>query len=163
MLSTLGDRDLLLVVAVVLMIVALILGRRALTPRPRSRASRHPTPSCSRGSSAPSSCSSRSIRCGAPTCPSSSLRSPSWPPGTARATKILVVALVVALPYHVVHAWPMLRPTGFTGSAERVVEQLEALPEGALAISDDPGIVWRAGRLHHARPRRRVHPAHPDR
>ena len=62
------------------------------------------------------------------------------------ATGVLVLALVIALPYHVVHAWPMLRPTGFTGSAERVVQQLADLPEGALAISDDPGLVWRAGR-----------------
>ena len=41
----------------------------------------------------------------------------------------------------------MLHPTGFTGSAEpRSSSSCEALPEGALAISDDPGIVWRAGR-----------------
>ena len=57
-----------------------------------------------------------------------------------------MLALVVALPYHVVHTWPMLSPTGFSGSADRVVGELQALPEGALAISDDPGIVWRAGR-----------------
>ena len=62
------------------------------------------------------------------------------------ATTVLALALVLALPYHLVHAWPMLHPTGFTGSAERVVQQLADLPDGALAISDDPGLVWRAGR-----------------
>ena len=39
---------------------------------------------------------------------------------------------------------------------------LRALPEGALAISDDPGIVWRAGRRTPPRPGRRVDPADRD-
>ena len=145
-LSTLGDRDLLLVVAVVLMIVALILGRRAMTPRAEPRLTSPDT---------------LLVAWLVGTVLVLLTEHPMWRPHVSQlipplallaarhrpATKILVLALVVALPYHVVHAWPMLRPTGFTGSAERVVEQLEALPEGALAISDDPGIVWRAGRL----------------
>jgi hypothetical protein len=60
--------------------------------------------------------------------------------------RALALAAVVVVPYHVVHAWDVLHPSGFTGSSAEVVARLEALPEGALAISDDPGIVWRAGR-----------------
>ncbi len=62
---------------------------------------------------------------------------PSW--------RILAVAGVVVLPYHVVHAWPMLHPDGYEGNVARGVEALEALPEDALAMSDEPGVVWRAG------------------
>ena len=63
---------------------------------------------------------------------------PSW--------RVLAVAGVVVLPYYVVHAWPVLRPDPYDGSAAEAVELLAALPDGALAISDDPGLVWRAGR-----------------
>jgi hypothetical protein len=62
---------------------------------------------------------------------------PSW--------RVLAVAGVVALPYYVVHAWPMLHPEGYEGSAARAVDLLEDLPEEALAISDEPGLVWRSG------------------
>ncbi len=144
-LSTLGDRDLLVVVALVLMLIAVLVGRRALPPAVEARL----------------------------TSPDTLLAAwllgttlvlltehPMWRPHVSQlipalallavrhrpATGVLVLALVIALPYHVVHAWPMLRPTGFTGSAERVVQQLADLPEDALAISDDPGLVWRAGR-----------------
>jgi hypothetical protein len=62
---------------------------------------------------------------------------PSW--------RVLAVAGVVALPYYVVHAWPMLHPEGYDRSAARAVDLLEDLPAGALAISDEPGLVWRSG------------------
>jgi hypothetical protein len=62
---------------------------------------------------------------------------PSW--------RIVAVAAVVVVPYHVVHAWPMLDPDGYDGSDARAVELLEGLPSGALAISDEPGLVWRSG------------------
>ena len=63
---------------------------------------------------------------------------PSW--------RVLAVAAVVVVPYHVVHAWEILHPTPFRDGSAAVVEALRDLPDGALAISDDPGIVWRAGR-----------------
>jgi hypothetical protein len=58
----------------------------------------------------------------------------------------LVVAAVLVLPYHVVHAWGVLDPTPYTGSAAQVEAALKGMPKGAMAISDDPGIVYRAGR-----------------
>ena len=50
------------------------------------------------------------------------------------------------LPYYVVHAWPVLHPDPYRGSAAEAVDLLRTLPDGALAISDEPGLVWRAGR-----------------
>ena len=39
----------------------------------------------------------------------------------------------------------------------------DELPDGALAISDEPGLVWRSGRRTAARPRRRLDAPHRDR
>jgi 4-amino-4-deoxy-L-arabinose transferase-like glycosyltransferase len=58
----------------------------------------------------------------------------------------LAIAALVVLPYHVVHAWDVLDPTPYRGSAKQVEAALEGMPKGAMAISDDPGIVYRAGR-----------------
>ena len=44
-----------------------------------------------------------------------------------------------------VHAWDVLHPNGYSESAATAVGLVRDLPDGALAISDDPGIVWRAG------------------
>jgi hypothetical protein len=60
--------------------------------------------------------------------------------------KALAVAAVAVVPYHVVHAWFLLDPAEYLPSTERSVAILRDLPAGALAISDDPGVVWRAGR-----------------
>ncbi|MCU1458248.1 MAG: Dolichyl-phosphate-mannose-protein mannosyltransferase [Actinomycetia bacterium] len=64
----------------------------------------------------------------------------------AAALGVLGVLAVAALGYHVVHLSPLLWDTGAHGSEARVVRALRALPPGAQAISDDPGVVWRAGR-----------------
>jgi hypothetical protein len=62
-----------------------------------------------------------------------------------RATLAAVVGATV-VPYHVVHLsevlWPA--PPGEALAAARA--DLRALPAGAEVISDDPGVVWRAGR-----------------
>ena len=80
-LSTLGDRDLLLVVAVVLMVVALILGRRAIDRPARSARLTSPDTLLARlARRHRRSCSSPSTRCGAPTCPSSSPARPARRP-----------------------------------------------------------------------------------
>ncbi len=60
------------------------------------------------------------------------------------AAAIGAAALAVA-PYHVHHTWPVLHPPPFRGSAAGVERILGDLPPGALAMSDDPGLVWRAG------------------
>lgn len=61
------------------------------------------------------------------------------------AGRVLAAALLLTLPYHVVHLRELLWPHHYTGRAAAVVRRLHALPRGALAISDDPGLVWRAG------------------
>ena len=60
--------------------------------------------------------------------------------------RILAVAAVAVVPYHVVHAWGVLHPQPYPRATAEVVDRLQALPDGALALSDDPGVVWRAGR-----------------
>jgi hypothetical protein len=60
--------------------------------------------------------------------------------------RALVAAVLLALPYHAVHLsevlWPA--PPGPALAAARA--DLRGLPPGAQVISDDPGVVWRAGR-----------------
>jgi hypothetical protein len=46
----------------------------------------------------------------------------------------------------VVHGWFLLAPDPYQESTAEVVDRLRDLPPGALAISDEPGLVWRAGR-----------------
>jgi len=65
-------------------------------------------------------------------------RPPPW--------RIVVVVLVPALVYHVVHTGDILWPSGYRSESAAVVDELRGLPDGALVISDDPGLVWRAGR-----------------
>jgi hypothetical protein len=62
---------------------------------------------------------------------------PSW--------RVLAVAGIVVLPYHLVHARPMLWPDPYEGSRATAVALLEGLRPDALAISDEPGLVWRSG------------------
>lgn len=64
------------------------------------------------------------------------------PPG-----RVLALLLVATLPYHVVRAWPVLHPAPYRDSSAEMVAILRAMPPGALAMSDDPGIVWRSGRV----------------
>jgi hypothetical protein len=59
--------------------------------------------------------------------------------------KAIAAAAVLVVPYHLVHAWEVLHPTPYRGGSAEVVAHLRALPDEALAISDDPGIVWRSG------------------
>lgn len=59
----------------------------------------------------------------------------------------LAVALLVVLPFHANRLWPVLWPSGYDADAAAVVDAIRDLPEGARGISDQPGLVWRAGRL----------------
>jgi hypothetical protein len=63
---------------------------------------------------------------------------PSW--------RVLGVAAVVVVPIQIVQAWHLLDPPPYRQETQQVVDALAALPPGALAISDEPGLVWRAGR-----------------
>ncbi len=58
----------------------------------------------------------------------------------------LAIALIVLVPYWAVHVQHILRPNGYRGDEARMVAALRALPDGAQVIHDDPGFVWRAGK-----------------
>ena len=62
------------------------------------------------------------------------------------AVAVVAATAALAVPYHVVHLsevlWPA--PPGKALAAARA--DLRALPSGGEVISDDPGVVWRAGR-----------------
>ena len=99
-------------------------------------------------------------------------RVPAHPrPGAARRPPSAVdracwrSCCVVALPYHVVHAWPMLHPPGFTeAAAETVVDQLRGAAGGRAGDQRRPrASCGGPGRRTTARPRRRVDPADRDR
>jgi hypothetical protein len=53
---------------------------------------------------------------------------------------------LLAAPWTVVHLGELLRPQEATGNTAVLEHRLRHLPAGALAISDTPGLVWRAGR-----------------
>lgn len=59
--------------------------------------------------------------------------------------KILYVICFLAVPLLVVQLDGLLLPGGYKGSEAEVVAILEDLPQGAWALSDEPGLVWRAG------------------
>ncbi len=61
------------------------------------------------------------------------------------AGKPLWITTAVVLPLSLVFAWGAITPLWYTGDEADVVAELRALPDGALAISDEPGQVWRAG------------------
>jgi len=145
-LSTMGDRDLPVLAAVVLMVGALLLHSRVAAPRAEPRLSSPDTllPAWLAG-----------------TIVVLLVEHPLWRPHVSQLIPALAllaarhrpparafaIAAIVVVPYHLVHAWPLLHPTPYSGSSEATVPLLRDLPPGALAISDDPGIVWRSGRL----------------
>jgi hypothetical protein len=143
-LSTMGDRDSIILVAAVLAIGAIALGRRARPP-----------------SSAPASTSPDVLLLawvGAAACVLLA-EHPMWRPHVSQLVpglallaarhrpswRALAVAGVVVLPYHLLHARDVLWPDGYDGFRADAVEVLRDLPEGALALSDEPGLVWRSG------------------
>jgi 4-amino-4-deoxy-L-arabinose transferase-like glycosyltransferase len=65
------------------------------------------------------------------------LRPPSW--------KVLVVAGVVTVPFAIVSNTSILWPGGYTGEQAALVHHLATFPADAQFVSDDPGLVWRAG------------------
>ena len=56
------------------------------------------------------------------------------------------VVLAVAVPYHLIHTHDVLWPAPPRGAEAAARSDLETLPDGAWAISDEPGLVWRTGR-----------------
>ena len=85
--------------------------------------------------------------------------SPLWRPHVSAVVPplVLMVALyrpplrptlvlgVLCLPLLVVQLDGLLAPGDYSGSEAEVVAALRELPEGAWVLSDEPGLVWRAG------------------
>ena len=63
------------------------------------------------------------------------------------AGKPLWITTAIVVPLSLVFAWGAITPLWYTGDEAEVVAELRALPDGALAISDEPGQVWRSGHL----------------
>jgi hypothetical protein len=60
--------------------------------------------------------------------------------------KVLVVAGVVTVPFAIASNTNILWPDGYRGQQAAVVRRLETFASGARFISDEPGLVWRADR-----------------
>jgi hypothetical protein len=59
----------------------------------------------------------------------------------------LVVGAIVVAPWYWSSMHTMLWPDPYSAAERAAVEDLRNLPAGALAISDEPGYLWRADRL----------------
>src|SRR6266511_649840 len=60
---------------------------------------------------------------------------------------VLLVGAVVILPWYLGNVNPMLWPDPYNKQEQAAVDGLQRLPAGSLALSDEPGFLWRAGRL----------------
>ncbi len=65
--------------------------------------------------------------------------------GASPAVRRFVAVVAVAALVHAAGVTGILWPGGYTGEAARAHRDLAALPGDALALSDEPGFVWRAG------------------
>lgn len=65
--------------------------------------------------------------------------------GASRGVRRFVAVVAVAALVHAAGVTGILWPGGYTGEAARAHRDLAALPGDALALSDEPGFVWRAG------------------
>ncbi|MDQ2678227.1 MAG: glycosyltransferase family 39 protein [Actinomycetota bacterium] len=59
--------------------------------------------------------------------------------------KLAVVAGVIAVPMAVVQLDGLLAPAEYSGTEAEILAELRQLPRDAWVISDEPGVVWRAG------------------
>jgi 4-amino-4-deoxy-L-arabinose transferase-like glycosyltransferase len=59
--------------------------------------------------------------------------------------RVLVVGAVLLVPVWLVSQWNIIWPRDYEGIEAEVIAELEALPDGAWGISDEPGFLWRAG------------------
>ena len=60
--------------------------------------------------------------------------------------RVFALALVFLMPWWAVHLHDILWPAPYHGAAADAIAQMRALPKGAWVMSDDPGLPWRAGR-----------------
>jgi hypothetical protein len=59
---------------------------------------------------------------------------------------VLAAAAVLVVPYHALHLDDLLLPDPAPAEERAVVAAFRDMPDGAQALSDQPGLVWRAGR-----------------
>jgi hypothetical protein len=59
----------------------------------------------------------------------------------------LLVGAAVVMPWYLSNVQVVLWPDPYNSEERAAVDALRALPRGSLAISDEPGFLWRAGRL----------------
>ncbi len=59
----------------------------------------------------------------------------------------LLIAAVAVLPWYWSNVHTMLWPDPYNAGERAAVDDLGKLPSGALALSDEPGFLWRADRL----------------
>lgn len=60
--------------------------------------------------------------------------------------KWFAIALIALVPWWAVHLGDILWPAPYHGAEAAVVAEMRALPKGAWVITDEPGLAWRAGR-----------------
>ena len=58
----------------------------------------------------------------------------------------LAVAAIPVIPWWAAHVQPVLWPWGYNNETQAAVDDVDALPEGAWVITDEPGLAWAAGR-----------------
>ena len=70
------------------------------------------------------------------------------------------IAAAVMVPWSAAHLTELVFPHQYKGHDLAAIQLLRRLPAGAQAISDDPGLVWRAGRRTPDSVRGCLDPAH---
>lgn len=59
----------------------------------------------------------------------------------------LLIGAAAVMPWYLSNVHPMLWPDPYNRAEQAAVDALHGLPAGSLAISDEPGLLWRADRL----------------
>jgi hypothetical protein len=60
--------------------------------------------------------------------------------------RVLAGVLVVVVPFHLLFVRSILHPAPLRGASRQAVQAIAALPPGSRVITDEIGLVWRAGR-----------------
>lgn len=63
---------------------------------------------------------------------------PSW--------RAVAITAILTVPFQAWQLHDLLVPGDYSGDEAIVVDHLRALPDGAWALSDEPGFIWRAGK-----------------
>jgi len=58
----------------------------------------------------------------------------------------VAITAILTVPFQAWQLHELLVPGDYSGDEAIVVDHLRALPDGAWALSDEPGFIWRAGK-----------------